>query len=363
MLPSLKQGTTAAIRTICQSQPIDLVKLLALPTAYSPVVEAGPSSPREALLLGSIFLLREIEIAASRVCHLSFDHAAHEVTWSLSCSKTDPMALGVSRTWGCLCCCPTLPCPYHLASLVIERAVSFAHQHGLDEEAACELPLFHNLEGGIPSKASMVSTFEELAGRCGLPLLSAEGRRLYGGHTPRVAGAQALAMAGIEVAKIRIMARHSGDQIFLYVADTPLKTLVSDLRQTPAKTSKPCGDEVAKLLQRQLTSMLSRIQANEAAVADLRTITTTRENICYAVNLHNMAIHGMRAGDGSTTRCGWKVSTAKIKRGDVKFIHTIAAEHWQQMCERCLGPERAAAKSTASIVQGQDVQTDALLSD
>ena len=108
---------------------------------------------------------------------------------------------------------------------------------------------------------------------------------------------------------------------------TPLKTLVSDLRQTPAKTSKPCGDEVAKLLQRQLTSMLSRIQANEAAVADLRTITTTRENICYAMNLHNMVIHGMRAGDGSTTRCGWKVSTAKIKRGDVKFIDTIAAEH------------------------------------
>ena len=67
----------------------------------------------------------------------------------------------------------------------------------------------------------MVTTFEILAQRCGLPLFSNDGARLYGGHTARVAGAQALATAGAEVAKIRIFARHSGEAILRNVSEAP----------------------------------------------------------------------------------------------------------------------------------------------
>ena len=55
------------------------------------------------------------------------------------------------------------------------------------------------------------------------------GLRLFGGHTPRVTGAQVLAAVGIEVNTIRILARHSGEAILRYVAEAPLRSLRADL--------------------------------------------------------------------------------------------------------------------------------------
>ena len=64
----------------------------------------------------------------------------------------------------------------------------------------------------------MVKTFEALEARVGQPLVDDTGLRLFGGHTPRVTGAQVRAVLGIEVNKIRILARHSGDTILGYAA-------------------------------------------------------------------------------------------------------------------------------------------------
>ena len=69
----------------------------------------------EAVLIGSMFLLREAELAAAQVEHLGLDINKKEVTWSLASSKSDPLALGTSRTWGCVCGVATLPCPFHIA--------------------------------------------------------------------------------------------------------------------------------------------------------------------------------------------------------------------------------------------------------
>ena len=46
----------------------------------------------------------------------------------------------------------------------------------------------------------------------------------------RVTGARTLAALGVEISKIKILARHSGDAIYRYVADTPLTTLRTDSR-------------------------------------------------------------------------------------------------------------------------------------
>ena len=40
-----------------------------------------------------------------------------------------------------------------------------------------------------------------------------------------------------------------------------------------------------------------------------------------------------------------KVGPARIKRGAVRFLNTIASESWESLCERCLRPEREAAKA------------------
>ena len=85
----------------------------------------------------------------------------------------------------------------------------------------------------------MVLTFERLASSCDQPLLSPAGLRLFGGHTARVTGAQALASLGVDVDKIRILARHSGDTILRYVGDALLSTLATDLSSSPRAPPTP----------------------------------------------------------------------------------------------------------------------------
>ena len=104
-----------------QSKALKLGEIMKMTTDDEPISDGGPRWPLEAIQLGSMFLLRETEMAAARVQDLEFDHDACEVTWKLTASKSDPHALGTSRTWGCLCGLDTLPCPYHLASSVPAR--------------------------------------------------------------------------------------------------------------------------------------------------------------------------------------------------------------------------------------------------
>ena len=55
------------------------------------------------------------------------------------------------------------------------------------------------------------------------------GIRAFGGHSARVSGAQLFAALNIEVNKIRLMARHSGEVIMRYVQDAPLRSLRADM--------------------------------------------------------------------------------------------------------------------------------------
>ena len=63
----------------------------------------------------------------------------------------------------------------------------------------------------------------------GQPLQDNVGTRRFGGHTPRVTGARVLVAGGMEVNKVRIIARRSGDTILRYVSEAPLKSLRADL--------------------------------------------------------------------------------------------------------------------------------------
>ena len=88
------------------------------------------------------------------------------------------------------------------------------------------------------SQNAVVATFEQLGLLMGQPLACDSGLRLFGGHTIRVTGAQAFAAMGVEVNKIRSLARHSGDTILRYVADATLRSLRADLVLTEGgKTS------------------------------------------------------------------------------------------------------------------------------
>ena len=97
--------------------------------------------------------------------------------------ETDPMALGTTRTWGCLCDLPNFACPYHLA----KEHIQWMRDHPTlksDDDS----PLFPTMCGDHTPKAKVVDTFEQLAVRLNQPLISPDGLRLFGGHSARVTG-------------------------------------------------------------------------------------------------------------------------------------------------------------------------------
>ena len=183
----------------------------------------GPCNPVVFALMATIFLLREVEASTARVSAWTFDDDVQELTWLLPGSKTDHKALGVRRTWPCICGLQAVPCPFHLAKQHLQWLTDSSHS------SAPDAPLFPNGRGGMASKASVVATFEAIGRLIGQMLFSDEGLRLFGGHTPRGTGAQLFAALGIDINKIRILARHSGDMIMRYVADAPWRSLRSDL--------------------------------------------------------------------------------------------------------------------------------------
>ena len=62
-----------------------------------------------------------------------------------------------------------------------------------------------------------------------------------------------------------------------------------------------------------------------------------------------LAIHGLRAGDATVTVCGWPVGPKVVKRGAIRFLHSLKGECWETLCERCLTPEREAAKAVEGL--------------
>ena len=70
-----------------------------LPGGTAPWAPGGPLSPRNAIVAGSCFLTREVELSTARAClvEIQLKPSLH-VTWCLPVSKTDQQALGGRRT-------------------------------------------------------------------------------------------------------------------------------------------------------------------------------------------------------------------------------------------------------------------------
>ena len=162
----------------------------------------------------------------------------------------------------------------------------------------------------------------------GHPLYDHVGARKFGGHTPRVTGATVLATAGMEVNKVPIMARHSGDTILTYVAETPL---------VRARVRK---------LEASLLRLEGVVQAQAQDVVAMATAFARTDNRVYVQNTVTAAIHMAKGSDDGRTMCGWPYSRAR-KRGTglpYRLVSSLVDMPGTMMCERCLPTERAIAR-------------------
>ena len=77
--------------------------LPALPGGATAWAAGGPMRPRSILVIGSWYMLREIEFSNAETRSVHFNMAVLSITLTLPVSKADPSALGTSVTHGCCC--------------------------------------------------------------------------------------------------------------------------------------------------------------------------------------------------------------------------------------------------------------------
>jgi hypothetical protein len=214
-----------------QSQTFDLL-LIAACLAKEPDQDDGqPLFPGYAVVLGSLWVLREIELAWAVWSDITVDDCDRKVTWRLPVSKTDPQAKACSRSWGCLCA--------HLAQEVCPYHVFVDYRHRVREQLDLQgsSPVFPDRKGLVVQKAAMVLGFEKVFMRAGLACRDAAGRRCFGGHSCRVAGSRFWAASGLELMKLQIFARWGSNVILRYVAEAPLACLTLHGPRSPVPTT------------------------------------------------------------------------------------------------------------------------------
>ena len=117
-----------------------------LPGERDPWVAHGPVGPRNAIVAGSWFMMREIELSTARAALLELCRSGPQgptVRWHFPASKPHPRALGVARAHGCLCRGgpPQTHCPAHAVWDQILMVKALFPKRWRGELADWDLPL------------------------------------------------------------------------------------------------------------------------------------------------------------------------------------------------------------------------------
>lgn len=144
-------------------------------------------------------MLREVEASLLLAANARTDNVNQVVTIRLPCTKTDPAAASVERSWGCLC---SVRGVVGCLCLSAELQLNFLGLLFGDLRLRDDLPFFPSSRGTTVEKSKVVGTFEHVHAALGLPVRDEDGHRLLGGHSMRLAGARLLAASGITCIKL-----------------------------------------------------------------------------------------------------------------------------------------------------------------
>jgi hypothetical protein len=220
-------STQRGIGPARQSMELPLQGIRDLDLGAEPLVPDGPCCPMHWAILCCFHVLRGAESACALASSLQLDRIACTERFMLPVSKTDPQAIGCSRTWGCVCTSASrgalTACPFHSAAALLDH-----HQNRFSTTGAslpADLPLFPGRDGGWCSRDGFLGTIAELARRLSACTTDSLGRNIVGEHTWRVTGSRHLASLDVPLPIIRLLARWGGETIMRYVQDAPLSSL------------------------------------------------------------------------------------------------------------------------------------------
>jgi len=338
-----------------QDDEFDLDSAFALGLGEEPLCPGGPCNTMLALEVGAFHVLREIELSTALASSVTFNPDSLEETFALPVSKTDPKAIGCTRTWGCVCDgTHNKPCCYHAMVDQFEWLT-----RSFPETPFEELPLFPQPNGEVVEKEAMVRTIEKVAELLGEPLRDQQGRRRFGGHSLRVLGSRRLARLAIPIVTIMLLARWASTIIMRYIKDAPLKALTCEYRvRASARTysledaSKAVGKNCRKALeadttkyqeqQDKLEKLLARLDALEEKAALPKYVENRASGVLHRADTSDPAEFG---GVDRVTPCGWHYHGCNSVRH--KMLPPFLAA--RLICSRCLKFERAAAMVESSV--------------
>ncbi len=345
-----------------QSQPFDLLQAVdAVNAGRVDLAADAPIGWCNFLIVGTFFIMREIEIAFAVVGHVRIDLAQQKVTLLLPVSKKDPKAVGCERSWACLCradaSAPRGDCPFHAISGqlgLLERSFG-SPLHG-------NLPLFPDVHGRAVSKTAVVAALEATVHGYGGKVRGLSGENLLGGHSFRVTGAQRLAAMGIEVVKIMVLARWAGDTILRYVKEAPLCSLHDDVRalegrQDSLRALRKLVDG-AELLEGKLSCLeqeLSRLKAlksadkvsddaSQALVGCLPYVTNGRSRLSKKFRVHVVKSHGPELHPHQwKTVCGIRFAFCGFEQ-----LPDCSSFAKHALCKSCVGRDEPVSSTDSS---------------
>ena len=362
---SCKRGLGGPVRAL--PLPFERLGEDVLPNSEAPWSSKGPLGPKNAVILGAWFLMREAELSGARACNIQVvlrGAAPPLVQWSLPASKSDQAALGVARTHGC--CCSSVPlrrCPVHSAwdqLLILEEKFpsSFKTRGNDDKEVppVCVdegLPLFPAVDGSTCAKEAVTETIVQAAKFLAVPLEVPDQSERVSGHSLRATGAQGLARAGLELWAIQLMGRWGSDAVKLYVRDafieasegwarkvvgqTDLSELVSgpapvfpDVRPQLVDKDAPCHEALRPAFEHAAAAASSNHRDLEEQV--VVSSTGIVHKVLFGPPLVELV--------NSTSVCGWSFGGGRARLGGAELIPN---DH-KALCARCFPEKRRLLK-------------------
>ena len=238
--------------------PVELITLL--PGAPEPRVEGGPCHPRRCDVIYCFFALRGAEAIAARAVNVTV--SSRGVSMTLSKTKTDPAALGTTRTH--ICACPASRGEKAIVKAEMCPACATRDQAKWALETfghSPETPLFPNMKGEQLTKNNLVKHIEAAFTTLGLPTKGHGGGKTVGEHSCRNGIAVYLASRGVPVWQIQGLLRHSatGQTVLRYIREAHVH----------ASTNLAEEAEVGKdldTIRRQLASLSSETRTIEANI-------------------------------------------------------------------------------------------------
>ena len=97
------------------------------------------------------------------------------------------------------------------------------------------LPLFPNRRGKGVAASAMLILIELLATMIGLCVVNSEGRKRFGKHSWRSTGAVWLSLIGLDIMKIKLLARWDSEIITHYARLAPLSSIADDTKDAMRK--------------------------------------------------------------------------------------------------------------------------------